>query len=78
MNEKGNIMTKEKQNAFLCKEYFEAVRYMYNAKETLQKAKKDEKHYIDKKYVRTACGTAYLGVLIALDAWLKIKDVDLP
>ena len=51
---------------------------MDNAKETLQKAKKDEKHYIDKKYVRTACGTAYLGVLIAIDAWLKIKDVDLP
>ena len=27
---------------------------------------------------RTACATAYLGVLIALDAWLKIKDIDLP
>ena len=71
-------MTKEEQNVFLSGEYTEAIRYMDNAKEALQKAKKDGNHYIDRKYVRTACGTAYLGVLIALDAWLKIKDVALP
>ncbi|MCL1947702.1 MAG: DUF5618 family protein [Chitinivibrionia bacterium] len=71
-------MTKEEQNVFLNEEYTEAVRYMDNAKEALQKAKKDGNFYADEKYVRTACGTAYLGVLIALDAWLKIKDVVLP
>ncbi|MCL1946320.1 MAG: DUF5618 family protein [Chitinivibrionia bacterium] len=71
-------MTREEQNVFLNEEYTEAIRYMDNAKETLERTRKDGNHYIDKKYVRTACGTAYLGVLIAIDAWLKIKDVDLP
>ena len=28
--------------------------------------------------MRTACGTAYNGVLLALDAYLKSKDVELP
>jgi hypothetical protein len=28
--------------------------------------------------VRTACGTAYNGVLIALDTYLTLKDVELP
>jgi len=71
-------MTIQEQNAFLSEEYFEAVRYMDNAKETLQKAKKDGNHYIDKKYVRTACATAYLGVLIALDAWFVVKEIPKP
>ena len=34
---------------------------------------KEGKYYQDVKYVRTACGTAYSGVLIAVEAWLKIK-----
>jgi hypothetical protein len=52
---------------------------MDNAKETLKKAEKcDHGHYNDMKYVRTACGTAYLGVLLALDAWLVLKGVQLP
>jgi len=34
--------------------------------------------YKDKKYVRTACGTAYNGVFIALDTLLEIKGVELP
>jgi len=72
-------MTKEEQNIFLSKEYFEALRYMDNAKEALQKAKKDDGgYYKDSKYVRTACGVAYLGVLIALDAWFKLKNVEPP
>ena len=71
-------MPNDERQIFLKKEYAEAVRYMDNAKETLQKAQKDGAFYADAKYVRTACGTAYLGVLIALDAWLKTKDVNLP
>jgi hypothetical protein len=51
---------------------------MDNAKETLQKARKDDNVYKDIKYVRTACGTAYNGVLLALDASLQMKDVELP
>ena len=71
-------MTIGEQQIFLKKEYAEAVRYMDNAKETLQKAKKDGNHYTDKKYVRTACGTAYNGVLLALDAWFVLKGIPKP
>jgi len=64
---------------FLSKEYSEAMRYMDNAKETLQRAgKRDDGLYRDEKYVRSACGIAYLGVLGALDAWLTMKGVDIP
>ena len=70
------MMTREEQTAFLSKEYLEAIRYMDNAKETLSKAKKEDYgFYKDKKYVRTACGTAYNGVLIAVDAWFVLKGV---
>jgi hypothetical protein len=71
-------MTVEEQNTFLAREYAEANRYMDNAKECLRKAKKDDTVYMDKKYVRMACGTAYNGVLIALDAWLVMKGVQEP
>jgi hypothetical protein len=57
------------------KAYAEAMRYMSNAKETLQKARKEDKYYNDKKYVRMACGTAYSGTLVALDAYLLLKGV---
>jgi hypothetical protein len=50
---------------------------MDNAKETLQKTRKENNRYADKKYVRTACGTAYHAVLIALDAILALKGVTL-
>ncbi|MCL2220457.1 MAG: DUF5618 family protein [Chitinispirillia bacterium] len=72
-------MVREEQNVFLSREYAEAVRYMDNAREMLQKAKKrDDGFYTDKKYVRTACGTAYSGVLVALDAWFTLKGVKNP
>jgi hypothetical protein len=71
-------MTPEEQNAFLSKEYAESIRYMDNAKDTLRKAGRDGPHYTDRKYIRTACGTAYNGVLIALDAWLKLKEFPEP
>ena len=69
----------EEQKLFLKKEYAEAIRYMDNAKKALKEAgKEDNSYYKDDKYVRTACGVAYLGVLRALDAWLKVKGVELP
>jgi len=72
-------MTPEEQNAFLSAEYAESIRYMDNAKETLKKAEKqDDGYYSDEKYVKSACGIAYLGVLRAVDAWLVMKGVRLP
>ena len=58
--------------------YNEAVRYMDNAKEYLKTAKKEGNFYRDKKYVKTACGTAYSGMLVALDCFLILKGVNKP
>ena len=71
-------MTVQERKAFQAAEYAEAMRYMDNDKETLKKSKKDEYFYADRKYVRTACGTAYSGILVALDAWLTLKGVEVP
>ncbi len=54
--------------------YDEAMRYMENARETLKRAGKEDDEYSDVKYVQTASGTAYLGVLIALDEYLRRKE----
>jgi hypothetical protein len=42
----------------------EAKRYLENAKENLKKANKEGDFYTDDKYVRTAAGIAYLGLLM--------------
>jgi tRNA G37 N-methylase TrmD len=68
-------MSTEAQEGVKQKAYAEAMRYMENAKETLRKAGKENYYYSDSKYVSTACGTAYKGVLIALDTFLALKDV---
>jgi len=58
----------------IANQYKEALRYMDNAKEILRtKAAKKDGAYQDAKYVRMACGTAYNAVLIALNAYLKMK-----
>jgi hypothetical protein len=52
----------------------ESMRYIDNAKDILkEKAKKEDGLYQDKKYVRMAGHTAYLGVLVALDGLLGSK-----
>ena len=54
--------------------YREALRYFENAQEILRtKAGKKDGYYADGKYVRMACGTAYSGVLKAVDAYLELK-----
>ena len=58
--------------------YSEAMRYMDNAKEYLKQARKEGTLYRDKKYVRTACGTAYSGVLVALEGFLVAKGIHTP
>jgi len=46
----------------------EARRYIANAKDLLSdKARKEDGYYQDRKYVRMAGHTAYVGVLLALD-----------
>jgi uncharacterized protein (UPF0332 family) len=68
-------MSTEEQQLIKQQSYSEAMRYMDNAKETLKKAGKDNLFYKDRKYVKTACGTAYNGLLIALDAYLFLKGI---
>ena len=51
------------------------MRYIENAKNTLELAGRDGKFYIDEKYVHTACGTAYIGMLKALDYYFELKNV---
>jgi hypothetical protein len=69
-------MTLQEQQAMRQKGYAEAMRYMANAKEVLQKAGFENGRHKDSKYVRMACGTAYSGTLIAIETWLKLKGVD--
>jgi hypothetical protein len=66
---------KEQQEQSMQIAYAEAMRYMSNAEEILPKAGKEGNLYCDDKYVRVACGTAYLGALKALDAYFEIKGV---
>ncbi len=53
----------------------EALRYYENAKEILKKSPIEDNRYADVKYVKTACGTAYLAVLKAIDEYLLSKGV---
>jgi hypothetical protein len=71
-------MSVQEQDTLREKYYSEAIRYMDNAKENLSKAKKEGKFYHDKKYVKSACGIAYSGLLVALDGFLTLKGVDKP
>jgi hypothetical protein len=54
--------------------YKEAMRYIDNVRDTLKNAGKEEKFYVDEKYVKRACGTAYSGALKALDFLFEIKN----
>ena len=71
-------MSLSEQQRLKEKYYGEALRYMDNAKECLKKAQKEGQYYNDKKYVKMACGTAYSGVLMALDGFLLLKGIDVP
>ncbi|MDQ1265003.1 MAG: hypothetical protein QG635_153 [Bacteroidota bacterium] len=55
--------------------YLEAMRYIDNAREILKNAGREGKFYIDEKYVHTAFGAAYIGVLKALDFLFEIKGL---
>ena len=68
-------MTIQKQEQTKEKYYSEAMRYMEKAKAYLKNANKEDDFYLDKKYVKTACGTAYSGLLVALDGFFTLKDL---
>jgi uncharacterized protein (UPF0332 family) len=68
-------MSIQEQQELKEKYYNEAMRYMDNAKECLKSAQKEGNIYLDPKYVRSACGTAYSGVLIALDGFFMLKNL---
>jgi hypothetical protein len=69
-------MSTEEQEIIKQEAYAEAMRYVQKARKILQKAgKEDNDHYHNRKYVRRACGTAYSGALVALDAWLQLNNV---
>ncbi len=51
----------------------EAIRYLNNAKELLSKSPIEGKVYTDVKYVKSACGVAYLAVLEAINEALLQK-----
>jgi hypothetical protein len=55
--------------------YKESMRYVDNARGFLKQAGKEDRNYQDVKYVHTACGTAYIGMLKALDFLFNIKKV---
>jgi len=51
-------------------------RYLANTKETLAKAGIEDNRHVDIKYVKSACGVAYLGVLKAIDEYLLRHGLD--
>ena len=53
----------------------EALRYLENAKEILSKSPIEDNRYADVKYVKSACGVAYLGVLEAINEELLKKGL---
>lgn len=71
-------MTATEQQIVKDEYYNEAIRYMENAKEILKKAGKEDNHYQDEKYVKTACGLAYNAVLVALKGLFILKDIPKP
>ena len=71
-------MSLQEQQSLKERYYSEAIRFMDNAKECLTKAKKEGKYYNDHKYVKMACGTAYSGVLLALDGFFVLKGIEPP
>ena len=71
-------MSIQEQQELKEKYYGEAMRYMENAKECLQKTSIEYNRYADSKYVKMACGTAYSGVLVALDGYFMLKNMNKP
>lgn len=68
----GDKQASERQKLLRELYHAEAMRYIDNAKKTLSEIAIEGGHYLDQKYVRTACGTAHNGILVALDGYSKL------
>ena len=66
-------MEKQLENTY----YDEAMRYMYNAEELLEKAEPKEGFYTDLKYLKSAAGTAYAGIEKAAKWYAKLNGVEI-
>lgn len=64
------------QEKIKVKYFTRAIREIDKANETLKKAGKEGRFYVDKKQVKTACGIAYNAVLLALDGYLLICGIE--
>ncbi|HTR44412.1 MAG TPA: DUF5618 family protein [Thermodesulfovibrionales bacterium] len=53
----------------------EALRYLHNARDLLRKSPVEEGYYTDRKYIKSALGVAYLGVLEAINEYLLSSGV---
>lgn len=53
----------------------EAIRYLQNAKELLNQSSIEDSLYTDEKYVKSAFGIVYLGVLKSIDEYLLNKGL---
>lgn len=53
----------------------EGKKYIKNAKEILKKSEIEGNYYKDEKYVKSAFGCLYLGILKAIDEFLIYKGV---
>lgn len=71
-------MAIEEQQKILQSQHARAMRYFNNAKKALSQAGIEGVFYKDEKYVSSACGIAYRGVLVALDCWLALKGAEFP
>lgn len=60
------------------KKISESERYLNNASDILKKAGRVNGYYEDEKYVSSACGVAYKGVLLATDAFLAKYGKNVP
>jgi hypothetical protein len=57
------------------KYHTDAIKYMNKANKILKTIGKEEGFYTNVKYVKTACGNAYNGVLMALDGYFILQGI---
>ena len=70
-------MTLKEQKAIKQTAYKEAMRYIKEARAFMEKAPKyeDDKNFLKyKRDIRKVCSTAYKGMSVALDAYLKLEN----
>ena len=57
--------------------YEEAMRYIHNAEEILEKAAPEDGFYTDLKYLKSAAGTAYAGIEKTAKWYAKLNGINI-